>query len=275
MDAALERLVALVRRDLGAEDVRVVDAAPASSPNTLVARLADGRHLVASFVEAPADHDALARRLEMLGATFASALGHAETGHLRLSPATSLFEELRALAQRAQAIDALVVDAHSPIVWGSAIVRPRARVAPPAETSHQKLIDVPEWATEPGDPYFDGGQDRGSGPSLETPAEDARLLVLSNAVADRVRDLATHAEVHKGRHFRHAESGEGEGHFSVSFAGIYVLVLVYEGVFDELRAERATHEALPRVERLVAALPPLDPEPQPMGGVVAFRRQRK
>jgi hypothetical protein len=46
-------------------------------------------------------------------------------------------------------------------------------------------------------------------------------------------------------------------------------------VFDELRAERATHEALPRIERLVAALPPLDPEPQPMGGVIAFRRQRK
>ena len=36
-----------------------------------------------------------------------------------------------------------------------------------------------------------------------------------------------------------------------SFAGIYVLVLLYGGRFDELKTERHLHSALPMIERLV------------------------
>ena len=61
----------------------------------------------------------------------------------------------------------------------------------------------------------------------------------------------------------------------LSFSGIYLLAVIFEGQFDELRAERAMQESLPRIERLVLALPPLDPGPEPMGGVVAFRRRRR
>jgi hypothetical protein len=32
---------------------------------------------------------------------------------------------------------------------------------------------------------------------------------------------------------------------------------------------------LPRIERLVVALPPLDPKPSPIAGVVALRRGRR
>ena len=60
-----------------------------------------------------------------------------------------------------------------------------------------------------------------------------------------------------------------------SFAGIYLLVVVFDGGFDELRAERAILEALPRVERLVLALPPLDPSPSTGAGVIAMRRPRR
>jgi hypothetical protein len=54
------------------------------------------------------------------------------------------------------------------------------------------------------------------------------------------------------------------------------LTLVFAAAFDELRAERAVLESLPRIERLVLALPPLNPEPPRQGaGVVSMRRPRR
>jgi hypothetical protein len=84
------------------------------------------------------------------------------------------------------------------------------------------------------------------------------------------------AALRRGRHLRHVEHA-GEGPFLAhSFAGIYCLVLVFDGPFDELRAERMVSEVLVRVEQLVLALPPLDPSPRAgAGAVVGFRRARR
>ena len=54
----------------------------------------------------------------------------------------------------------------------------------------------------------------------------------------------------------------------------YLLLLVFNGRFDEIRAERAVHESLLRIERLVLALPPHDPSPTPMGKVIRLSRRR-
>ena len=89
-----------------------------------------------------------------------------------------------------------------------------------------------------------------------------------------IRSLPSLALLHKGRHLRHV-SREGSYYLVLSFSSIYLLCMVFDGDFDELRAERAAQESLPRIERLVLALPPLDPDPQPMGGVVALRRPRR
>ncbi len=282
-DPALERLVALVRRDIGADDVRVMANPPDHVANALVAKLPDGRHLVATFVEVPAEHAALARRLDMLATSFSSSFDEADAPHLRLSPEAGLREELRALAQRAQALDALVIDAHSPVVWGSAIARPRRVPARDvlAEVSQQKLVDVPDLADEASSPsLFDEHDERDARDARDAlassnDAHDARVLALSDSAAARVRTQAVVHDVKRGKHLRDVEATSTNGHYAVSFAGIYVLVIVYDAIFDELRAERAAQEALPRIERLVEALPPLDPEPQPMGGVVAFRRPKR
>ena len=58
------------------------------------------------------------------------------------------------------------------------------------------------------------------------------------------------------------------------FADIYVVIVVFEAEFEELRAERAVANALPRIEQLVVALPPLDPTPERPRKVVSLRARR-
>jgi hypothetical protein len=90
----------------------------------------------------------------------------------------------------------------------------------------------------------------------------------------QIRLLPALDQLHKGRHVRHVSREGGAYYLVVSFSSIYLLCLVFDGDFDELRAERAAQESLPRIARLVQALPPLEPDPQPMGGVVSLRRPR-
>lgn len=285
-----ERFVALAKRELQADDVRLLalgETAP-ETPNVLVTRLSDGRHVVASFSIEPKDRDALERRLTILVNTFADALAAPPSEKLRVRPrvATTLHEELKALALRARALDVVVIDSESPVVWGSASIaaRPRARnevilrevsereLASPSDDASGSLQDLtPE--------LLSGGRESKPAPAESAATvsdldEEDDLPEESEAVrraVSAVRRLPALDGLHKGRHLRHVER---EGHFflALSFSGIYILCLVFDGEFDELRAERAASDALPRIERLVLALPPLDPDPpQPMGGVVALR----
>jgi hypothetical protein len=255
--------------------------------NVLVSRLADGRHVVATFAEAPKDREALERRLAMLASTFSDALASPPSERTRARPpvGTSLHEELKALAARARAVDAVVIDTDSPVLWGSASApaRPHAR----NELILREVSDR-ELASRV--------QDDESGPLQDLltdgprpPAESAAVIsdfaddeddlpeesdAIRRAVA-AIRRLPALEGLHKGRHLRHVER-DGNYFLALSFSGIYLLCLVFDGEFDELRAERAAADALPRIERLVLALPPLDPDPpKPMGGVIALRGRRR
>ncbi|MBX3261793.1 MAG: hypothetical protein KIS78_18040 [Labilithrix sp.] len=298
-----ERFVSLAKRELQADDVRMLALGEATpeADNVLVSRLSDGRHVVASFAEAPKDRDALERRLAMLANTFSEALASppSERTRIRQPVATSLHEELKALAARARALDVVVIDTDSPVVWGCASVpaRPRARnelllrevsdreLASQVDDDSGPLQDVspePPVAVE-----LSGGAKGGQRDSSPVPAESAAVVseqgdddlpreseATRRAIA-AVRRLPALDGLHKGRHLRHVER-EHDFVLALSFSGIYILCLVFDGEFDELRAERAAADALPRIERLVSALPPLDPDPpQPMGGVVALRSRRR
>jgi hypothetical protein len=291
-----ERFVTLAKRDLHAEDVRILDAGEPTpeADNVLVNRLLDGRHVIVTFAEAPKDRDALARRLAILANTFSSALLSRPSDRLRARPpiASSLHEELKALAARSRAVDVVVIDTDSPVVWGSATIatQPRAR----NEILLRDLSDR-ELASHASDdesgpllgvldlqPPSDSDIPRRD--SAPVPAESSARMSgrehddhaeLTRRAVAALRQLPALEGLHKGRHLRHAEQARDHW-LAVSFSGIYLLCLVFDGEFDELRAERAASDSLPRIERLVLALPPLDPEPpQPMGGVVALRSRRR
>src|SRR5580692_2124213 len=120
-EAPLDELLAIVARDLGASAVRIAPAEePVQAGAVLSCALPDGRRVVAAFGEAPPDVEARRRRLEMLVSAFTDTLAPSERGKPRAQASRTLKEELDALVQRAGAVEAVVIDAHSPVVWGSA-----------------------------------------------------------------------------------------------------------------------------------------------------------
>jgi hypothetical protein len=251
--ADLERFLALVRRELGAEQSRIVEAGedPDEDARELRCRLSDGRGIVARFAEPPADREARQRRLEILASTFHALVDEPQHGRRPRPPvATSLHDELSVLCARAAAVNVIIIDANSPVVWGAA--HPEGVVAQPPLASSPRMADTP--ANDEGE--------RGGG-----------MAVVSRRAVTAVRALPDLAALRKGKHVRHVARDEHVPYVAHSFASIYVLVAVYDGAFDELRAERAIIDSLPRIERLVLALPPLDP--QPFQGAGRMRKPRR
>src|SRR5882672_9223903 len=95
-DSPFARFAALVRRELGAEDVRIVKDPGPDSPaaNVLYARLIDGTRLAVTFASAPENAPALQRRLGMLVGTFTLTMAEDPKPHHRVSISRSLREEL-------------------------------------------------------------------------------------------------------------------------------------------------------------------------------------
>jgi hypothetical protein len=259
VQADLDRFLALVRRELGADEAQVLEpddpsVPPAEDALALSSRVADGRVVVARFAQPPADREPKQRRLDMLASTFDTVVEESPHSSRKPRPpvSRSLGDELLAICTRAAAVNAIVIDAHSPVVWAAA--HSEGVVAQPPLASSPRVAEAP--ANEDG-----GGE--------------PRMATLSRRALHAVRGQPDLPELRKGKHVRYVERTGEAPSITHSFAGIYLLVVVFDGGFDELRAERAILEALPRVERLVLALPPLDPSPSTGAGVVAMRRPRR
>jgi hypothetical protein len=256
VQADLDRFLALVRRELGAEDARVLEAEaePPEGELSMSCRMGDGRTVVATFAVSPLDRDAKQRRLEILTSTLDAAVDEPAHGRRSRAPvASTLHDELSALCARAAALNVIVIDANSPVVWGAA--HPEGVVAQPPLASSPRMAETP--ANDEGE--------RGGG-----------MAVASRRAVLAARALPDIAALRKGKHVRSVARDAEVPFVAHSFASIYLLVVVYDQPFDELRAERAIVDSLPRVERLVLALPPLDPPPPFEGaGAVALRRPRR
>ena len=190
--------------------------------------------MVVRFAEAPADRQAKYRRLEMLASAFDPGEGDLTLRRSRPSLARSVRDELELLSERAAAVNAFVIDANSPVVWGAA--RPTGDVVvQPATASSPRMTE-----------------EANDGSGSESQAVSLRALLA-------VRAMPEIAALRKGKHVRCVQGGGGAPLVAHSFAGIYLLVLVFDAPFDELRAERAILDALPRVERWFSPFPRTTP----------------
>jgi hypothetical protein len=290
------RFVGLILRDLKASQVRFLPGhtQPPATDNTLCARLPDGRLVVATFAAIPSDRQALGRRLEMLASSFAQA--SVQEGEVRAKTEAqprSLHEELRTLAVRALALDAVVIDSQSPIVWGSA-----STLANASRPEDLRGLGFSRPVLSKERPSHDWEEDSGTLPEAGVDSELAKRAI------ERFHERAQ-ASPPSGHHGNHgnvshilggsappsarsrqaafvgnsSHSEAGLAYFSAGFSGIYAVILVYASPFDEMRAHRAVNESLARIERLVTALPPFEPDPSSGAGkgagvVTPLRRRR-
>jgi hypothetical protein len=280
------RFVALVRRELDAAEVELVAAGSRieHAASMIAVELEDGRHVVARFDRAPEHPDVIARRLSILASTFAESLREQARVHPRVPNTVSLNDELAALSARARALDAFVIDAHSPVVWGSGrgYEQPVELVPELHEALHLVRVsrgELLELVREAQDAPLQEESDRAGSvrpdsvpPEARASRSDEVIDALTRRALQALRGLPGLTALKRGRPFQHTEAHPDFGILAHSFASIYLLVLVFDGRFDELRAERALRDVLPRIERLVLALPPHDPEPGPQGNVVSMRR---
>lgn len=278
------RFLELVQREFQADDVRFeVGVQPASEPLSHV--LSSGFRIVVVGPRAPLDDDERRRRLAMLADTFAETLAvaaaEAPAPHV---PSASLAnhaldETLAALARVAQSLACIVVDVRSPVIWGSSIA---ARGA--------EDVDVAAWVSSAAMAATRGGldlaellgiaaKDRDALLARLPPDDEARLhraigrlesLPHLDALPARRRFVLTMRAIAAARRGPadarlSASDDDPLGWLARGFAGIYRLVLVFDGPYSELHAEAAVIRALPVIERIVTGLPPLDP---PKGGQI-------
>jgi len=222
MDARLERLLGLVKLELGADDARIeLGGEPPNDERLVVASLGEPAVRVVAVFSAPvADRAKAESRLAALVSGFGDTVEQSVTSLAGLSPPQDsararLDAELTHLATRSGAVRSVVFDLSSPVIWGASLVDDVAAAA---------NRDLELWVNE-----------------LRT---------------DRAEELRS-----AYGHVVRLTLADGAECLARTFAGIYVLSLAFRGALSEPVAVGALLHAAEAVERLVLALPPIDPPP--------------
>ena len=223
MDGRLERLLGIVKLELGAVDARIeLGGEPPNDERLVVASLGEPALRVVAVFSAPvAEREAAQSRLSALIAGFgdivAQSVASVVASSLPQSSARARLDaELTHLASRAAALRAVVFDLGSPVIWGASTLDDVAAVAANQELEH--------WVNE-----------------------------LRSERADELRAAYGHVV--------RLTLADGAECLARSFAGIYVLSLTFRSAVSEPVAVGALLHAVETVERLVLALPPIDPQP--------------
>lgn len=277
--AALLRLLELVQRKLGARDARAeIGGLPPSEPHLLSASLPGKLRLVAIFDKPPEAREKLQTQLDELVASFAATvadeLADDGTSHTPANlPRRRLDDALEALRVHVRARRVLIMDVQSPVLWGTssrgddndvdeleelgrALARSQNRgigidellsIEPeelPERLSHAGLLAAQVWSLER---------------ALQTARatdEPSEPLLLARAVFE-VR------AAHRAQPAERTVTRRGDLRLLArAFANIYRLVAIFDDEFSELHVESAMLQAIPTVEQLLFALPPVDPPPK-------------
>lgn len=273
-------MLELVARELEADDARLeVGVRPPREQDAAI-ELASGFRLVAVFDHPRDDIAARRERLAALAQTFEATLDAATLGapfpSTTALAASALDEALAALARIASATAVVVIDERSPMIWGCSL-QPRgpedADVAVwlsiAAVAASRVGIEFAALLAAPADEVA-AALDR-AGPATEDRNRIARAVSRIQSTGLRRTPEEAHAFVVAMRAVAAARRGTGEdrapagghdgpGWLARDFGGIYRLVLAFDAPYSELHAESAAKRALPVIERLVMALPPVDPQ---------------
>jgi hypothetical protein len=308
-EGPLLRLVELVRRELGAKNARVeIGGDPPDDPAALWRDLSGAWRVVAVFGEPPVDREARLARLDALVSSFSGLAGSAtilQRSSVHVPVAHTLSVALADLASRAGGTDAAVIDASSPVLWGTsdatrgpdedaraalhvAALEERIRTAG-ADLALLLAAEEGTLGAELSKAGLGQGLTAGLGRELRTLRRRAgtrdrdaagwRRYVLACRAIAMTRKLVA-ASAHPG-HLRESVHEERFGLLARAFANIYILVIAFDGTFSELHAEAAMLHTLPRIEQLVLSLPPVPPSTGTPGGQaaqvvsLASRRRRR
>jgi hypothetical protein len=292
------RLLELVCHKLGADDARIeIGGRTPEDPRIVWAPIEESRRLIAIFKAPPGDRAGTEGRLLALLEGFRETLAaqppepaFVSSSHL----SRELDEALVALASRTGAETIWIIDVHSPMLWGSSEAHARdldldamARAA----RADQMLAEVKlSWAellaASEAEAQEQLRNSQLSGVKLRTVSEQLTAFVALTehgglaAAGRRLRSARALVEIReraaRDRDLTRSElRGPAIQCFAHAIAGQYQLVLVFDETYSPLHAEGHVQRALPHIERLLLALPPVDPNAGGARGAKVIRLPRK
>jgi hypothetical protein len=275
----LLRFLDLVRRELNCQDARFEFGGEVPRESDRVwASVPGGWRVVARFDRlAEPDREPRSEKLQTLVEAFSGVGSVLQVRSPRFTGSSAtreLDDALALLAEKADALRAVVIDEDSPVLWGSSEV-----------PSGIEDVETAMWIGELADSAAAVGIDLVELVQLEPEQLRERIATLEpRKLRERlirklphVRELGSHRDPEGWKaHFatcraiaavrrapeRHEATEDELGWLARDFAGIYHVILVYDGPFSELGAARVMLRALPAIENLVLALPPIDPTPK-------------
>lgn len=275
----LLRLIELASRDLGATDARAeVGGRDPEDPRLIWCKTPTDLRIVLVFDSPPDDRAEKAARLQSLVTAFSESAEDGRPSVPVVRPGAlrhRLDDALDLVKERSGALAAAVIDATSPEVWGTSepVLEDVETAVDTARLAERLLgagVDAAELLSVGADamgrelirigaPELAGRARRicespGSVRRPSSPAEWRRRIWVDRAIA-RVR---SGDEAGKPAS-RWTYAPFGLTVFVRPFAGIYRLVLAFDGALSELKVEGSVARILPHIERLVTNLPPTEP----------------
>jgi hypothetical protein len=284
----LLRFLDLVRRELGCEDAHFeFGGQPPHEPDRVWAEVQGDWRIVGRFrALADADREPRRAKLAALVETFATVGEELQLRGprvARVSASQELDDALALLAEKANALRAVVIDEDSPVMWGTS-----------ESPAGAEDVETAMWIGELAESASAAGLDLVE--LVQLGSEDLRERVAGvepRKLRERllrklpfVRELGPHRDAEGWfAHFatcraiaavrrapeNHEAIEDDLGWLARDFGGIYHVILVYDGPFSEIGAAGVMLRGLPAIEKLVLSLPPIDPSPKG-ARVLQFRK---
>jgi hypothetical protein len=288
VDSALRRFLEMVTRELGADDARAeLGGRDPVTPGVVFTNVADGWRLVAVFDQPRAVHELsnAQTKLDRLAQSFTHTLVDLKPPSPAANaalPARRLDDALEGLRARTGGVAAVVIDGNSPVLWGSSEgqretvnVDDLARIGAALAVARDRGVSLDQLTVRDADLILNALRNRGIERSVDEllaflVMREQDEIVVRHRLLTALAIAAVRVKVHRGDHARSVHHEAQYGYIARGLANIYQIVVVFAGPFSELHVESAILHAMPTIEELLFALPPVDPPPS-KGQVIRLR----